>query len=612
MGTKNLRTFGLNGKNLPVKRTLAVVASDFLIGGIIANFERKYNKAFEVKSPEDFAQIFGSQVNPNDYGPDAVKGFFDNTVGTSPTLWIQSFLGYDGAVIDSIVAKKEVADDGADADAYTIEAAYQEELEYGVSGNRTGFKITHVDRFSTLAAGTVAATGVSTAILDSVIGIVVGDIILFKTNAGASPVYKVVIAVNESAKSVSWSGNFEVSGGSAETLAIDDEVVIEGFTVQTFRESTTGIVTEVNADLGTQICSTESAVTDFYVENIHASNTWLKITEASASTLGERLPVENATVIYLAGGDNGTTVNTAAGARNFYENLNDVDVRFLANPESTNESIQKELEIYSKARTKNDNPIVITVITEDRTKSQLETIGNSYQRSDEVDMIIPANWLKVADPFTISANAPLRTVPNCGHVMGAWVRTIATFGIHYIPATNEILILGAEGVVGDQFLNNRDRTDIAENGINLIQEKVGIGIKLANCRTPSTDTAYSFGNGILMRNFIKVSSVDSLDGSENTPNTIARLRNDKMAILTFLYKLWKSGSTGDVPEGETFGQTQEDDGTDSTAEDHFTVSIDPIKNSKANLQAGERTYDTYFTYPAPAESIQIGVGILLR
>lgn len=612
MGTKNLRTMGLNGKNLPVKRTLAVAASDFLIGGIIANFERSFNKAFEVKSPEDFAQIFGSQVNPNDYGPDAVKGFFDNTVGTSPTLWIQSFLGYDGAAIDSVVANIDVADKGADADAYTIEAAYQEELEFGISGNRTGRKITHVDRFSTMAAAVVAATGVSSAVLDSVIGIVVGDIILFKTNSGTEPVYKVITAINETAKSVSWSGDFEVTGASGETLAIDDDVVIEGFTVQTYRESTTGIVTEVNAELGTKICSTEAAVTDFYVENIHASNTFIKITEASASTLGDRLPVANSTVIFLAGGSAGTTVNTAAGARVFYENLNDADVRFLANPESTNESIQKELEIYSKARTKNDNPIVITVITEDRTKSQLATIGNSYQRSDEVDMIIPANWLKVSDPFTVSANAPLRNVPNCGHVMGVWIRTIATFGIHYVPATNETLILGAEGVVGDQFLNNRDRTDIAENGINLIQEKAGIGIKLANCRTPSTDNAYAFGNGILMRNFIKVSSVDSLSGSENTPNAIARLKNDKMAILTFLYKLWKSGSTGETPEGETFGQTQEDDGTDSVAEDHFTVSIDPIKNSKTNLQAGERTYDTYFTFPAPAESIQIGVGILLR
>lgn len=611
MASKNLRTFGVNGKNLPVKRTLAVVASDFLIGGIIANSERKYNKAFKIKSPEEYNEIFGGQVNSNDYGPDAVNGFFDNTVGTSPTLWFQSFLGYTGGAIDAIVATIDVADDGADADAYTIEAAYQEELEYGDSGNRTGFKITHADRFSTLAAATVAATGVSSAQLDSVIGIEVGDIILFKTAAGVSPVYKKVTVVNESAKTISWSGDFEVSGGSGETLSINDEVVIEGFTVQTYRKSLSGIEIEVNVELGKKICSTESEVTDFYVENVHSVNTFLKITEASASTLGERLPDANTTIVYLASGANGTTVATASDARVFYEKLNDADVRFLCNPESTNELFQKELELYSKARTKGDNPMVIVVIAEDRTESQLITIGNAYQRSDEVDMIIPANWLKVSDPFTSTANAPLRSVPNCGHVMGAWIRTIATFGIHYVPCTNEILLLGATGVVGDQFLDNRERTDIAEAGINIIQEKTGVGIKLANCRTPSTDTAYAFGNGILMRNFIKVSSVDSLQGSENTPNSLNRLQSDKMAILTFLYNLWLKGSTGDVPVGESFGQTQEESGP-SVPEDHFTVSLDPIKNSKANLQLGQRNVDVYFTYPAPAESIEIGVGILLR
>lgn len=610
-GTRGLRTFGVNGENLPVKRTLAVTASDFLIGGMIANFERKYNRAFQVSSPEEFTEIFGGQVNPNDYGPDAVKGFFDNTVGTSPTLWLQSFLGYNGSAIDSVVASRDVADAGADADAYSIQAAYQEELEHGTSGNRTGFRITHADRFTTQAAGTVAATGVSTAPLDSVIGIEVGDIILFRTNGGASPVYKKVTAIDEAANTVTWSGNFEVSGGSGETLAIDDEVAIPGFTVRTFRRSPSGIESEVALNLSTQVCSTESEVTDFYVENIHAANPWIKVTEASASTLGDRIPVANASTVYLQNGNDGTDVSNAAGARVFYEKLNDADIRFLANPETTDVSIQKELEIYSKARSKNDNPVVLTVIAEDRTKSQLITIGNSYQRSDEVDMVIAANWLRVADPFSTAQNAPLRTVPNCGHVMGAWVRTIDTLGVHYVPAVNNILLLGALGVVGDQFPNNRDRTDIAEAGVNLIQERVGVGIKLANARTPSTDVAYAFGNGIVMRNFIKISSVDSLQSSENTPNSLNRVQADANAIQTFLYNLWFRGSTGDVPEGESFGQTQEADGP-SVATDHFTVSIDPIKNSRANLQAGQRTIDVYFTFPAPAESIVIGVGILLR
>ena len=86
MSTRNLRTFGVRPANLPVKRTITVEEADFLIGGMTIDAERRYNVPFEVSSPEEYAQSFGGQVNANDYGPDAVKGFFDNTVETSPTL----------------------------------------------------------------------------------------------------------------------------------------------------------------------------------------------------------------------------------------------------------------------------------------------------------------------------------------------------------------------------------------------------------------------------------------------------------------------------------------------------------------------------------------------
>ena len=609
MSTRNLRTFGVNPANLPVKRTITVQASDFLIGGMILNAERRYNRAFEVSSPEEYAEIFGGQVSVNDYGPDAVKGFFDNTVETSPTLVVQTFLGYDGSNVDSVVASRLVADAGADSDAYNIQAAYQGELEYGTSGNRTGFRITSATRFTTLAAATVAATGVSMAQLDSVIGIVVGDIVRFDATGGV--VYKKVTAIDEANNTITWAGDFESAPAAGETLAVDDVVDVPGFTIQTFRQSVNGVETEVAVDLGQQICSTESEVSDFYVENIHAANNWIDITEASASTLQNRFPTANSATIYLAGGADGTAVATATAARVFYEKLNDFNVRFLANPETTDTAIQKELEAYSRSRSKVDNPIVIGVLPENRTKQQLITLGNSYQRSDEVDAVLVGHWLRVNDPFTLSQNAPLRTVPACGHVMGLWIRTIDTLGIHFVPSTNQTLILGAEGVVGDQFLNDRDRTDIAEAGVNLIQERVGVGIKFANCRTPSTDVAFAFGNGIVMKNFIKVSSVDSLQGSENTPNSLNRLQSDRMAILTFLYNLWFSGSTGDVPEGETFGQTVDADGNATGPEDHFTVSIPVNRNTPAILQMGQRNIEVYFRYPAPGESIEIGVGILL-
>lgn len=599
----NLRTLGVRGKNLPTKRTLAVVSSDFAIAGLLGFFERSFNKAFEVKSPEEFNEIFGNQINPSAYGPDAVKGFFDNAVGVASTLIIQSMFGFSGGSIDAVVASREKADGGADADAYKVESAYQEELEYGVSGNRTGTKFTQAPRFSTLSAGGVATSGVEEAVLDSVSGIRVGDIARFD---GDSIVYQKITEIVESENKIKWVGDLGA------TLAVDDVVDIPGFIVQTFRKSSTGIETEVQTDLGQVVCSPQPEVAEFFVDNIHSSNNWVKITGASASGLGDRFPVNDSAVVYPTNGEDGTTSIDVVYQDFFLKKFDNLPVRFVANPESTNEAVQKAIETYNKGRTEGDTPLTIFNIVEDRTKGQLVTIGNNFQRSDEVSGIIPANWLKVSDPFNSSQNAPLRHVPNVGHIMGLWIRTIGILGVHYVPATGETPIFGVEGVVGDQFLDDRDRTDIAEAGINVIQQRSGIGTILANCRTPSTATAFAFGNGLVMRNFIKVSSVDSLKPTENTPNSANRLRSSKMAIVLFLNKLWLSGSTGDVPEGETFGQTEEEDRTLSTTEEAFQVSLDPIKNSKANLQLGRRDIDTYFTYPAPGESIVIGVGILLR
>ena len=289
----------------------------------------------------------------------------------------------------------------------------------------------------------------------------------------------------------------------------------------------------------------------------------------------------------------------------FLPNFDDDPIRFLACPETTATALQKAMIIYCGAR--NDTPIVLVNIAEDQTKTQLKVIGNSYQVSDFSPAVIRANWLKVSDPFANSVIAPDRTIPNVGHVMGAEIYTIGTLGIHWVSASNRTILKGVSGVVGDQFLNDDDRTELAENGINLIQDRTGIGIKIANSFTVSTDVAYLHENILLMRNYIKVSAEDSLSGDENTPNTYNRIQAGKMAILTWLYNLWFRGSTGEVPEGETFGQQE---GT--VAEDHFQVKSDVTVNPQTSINLGERTYTVYFTAPPPSASIEIGVGVLIR
>lgn len=612
MAGTNLRKLGVNGANLPTKKSLTVRPSDFAIGGLLIEAERKFLKAFTLNSPEEYSEIFGKQVDQNAYGPDAVQGFFANVVGVDAKLVVQSLMGYDtgGDVIDAVVAARDKVDVGSDADAYSVEAAYKKELQYGIGGNRTGTKFTQAERFATQAAGTVAATGVSIAVLDSVAGIRVGDLILFKTNAGASPVYKIVTAIDENAKTVGWTGDFEVSGASGETLALNDDVVIPGFKVQTYTKSISGVETEIEEDLGVIICSSEALVTDFYVENIHAENRYVKITEASASSLGDRLPVNDSVVTYPTNGADGTAVATVEAQDVFLQLIKNEPYRLLANPETSDEAMQKAIETFNRGRT--DTPLQIVTAPENQSKSQLITLGNKYQRSDDVFQVIPANWLEVTDPFSTSAIAPARNVPNVGHIMGAWIRAIGLFGIHTVPATNQVPIYGALGVVGEQLLDDRDRTDVAEAGVNMIQEVSGVGIKLRNLFTPSTTTEFLFGNGLLMRNFIKVSGVDSLSSSENTPNSLNRITSDKMAMLQFFYSLWFSGSTGDIPEGETLGQSQDEDGNPTVATDHFQVIADITNNPQAKINIGERNIDSHFTYPSPAGSIRIGAGFILR
>jgi hypothetical protein len=601
-----MRRLGVYGDNNPTKRAQSVVASDFLQAGLIGRFERKFDRAFSVTSPEEAQRIFGFQTLPGTYGWDAVNGFFANAAGTAATLHISSHVGFDGTDIDGVVASASILNDGGDG-IIDITAAYQTEPEFGVSGNRTGYRIIRGNRFETAGAATGAATDTS-AELDSVAGISVGDIVRFDLTGGASAtVYKKITGVNEGTREVTFDGVIHATSN----LAIGDVVTVPGFRIEVYRKSQTGIETAVDTDLAELWLTTEPEVQEHYAANVFEGSRWIKVDVLSpTSAVEDMMPVGNASTVYLAGGTDGTSPSTAAHWSRALSRMNNLPVRIIFNPETTSVSVQRAMEVYAKNRW--DNPKVIVNIAEDRNETQLRAIGQGFQRSDDVLMVIVANWLKVVDPFNTSEIAPYRNVPNVGHVAGAWIRSIGTKGVHYIPSTLDMGLRGVEGVVGDQFLDDHARTRVADAGVNVIQSISGSGVVIRNFFTPSTDGAFKFANGLLMRDFIKVSAVDSLRASENKPNSLDRIKGDKTAIYNFMLRLWEAGSTGLVVRGETFGQSFRADGAATTASDHFEVKADPVNNPVSEIEAGNRNLDVWFTYPAPAGSIRIGVGILLR
>ena len=601
------RQLGVWGANLPTKKARSVVASDFLIGGLVAMFERAFDKAYVVTSPQEAQEIFGLQIDSGQYGWDALNGFFANAIGVAAKLYISSHVGHTGTAIDAITATQNL-EDGTPEDVLQIDDAYKGELGYGVSGNRTGVTVTNGPRLTT-SIGTLGTKDDLFIVVKAIGGIKVGDIIkVIASGGGPVTVYKKITAIDESAKKAFFVDAFDAVANAD----VDDPVTVLGFRLRLWRKSITGIVKEVEEELGKIFCSTEPECSDFYAPNVFANSTWIKVTRLTTTpaTLDLTFPVDVTTVTFATLGAAGTAPTTAAHWANALAKFDNLPARFIANPESTVAAIQEAIEVYCQGRM--DNPKVIYNVAENQTKAQLVTIGQEFQRSDDVLAVLAAHWLEVADPFNTSPVAPNRNVPNVGHVMGLWIRAIGSKGIHYIPCTRDMPMHGALDVVGDQFLSDVDRTDLADAGVNVIQNIPGGGIMVRNFFTPSTAPEFQFANGLMLREYIKISGIDSLQVSENTPNSLNRIKEDKMAMLFFLRRLWDVGSTTSVPVGETFGQTLNEDGSETQFEDHVEVRADLVNNPLAQIQLGERNIDVYFTYPAPAGSIRIGVGILLR
>lgn len=640
-----LRQLGVYGENLPTRKGSSVQPAAFTIAGLIGRMERRFDVALPVSSPSDVETIFGGQVYPSQYGPDAVDGFFKNLGGKAATLFIYSTpncgAGSPGAISDTqaSMALPDLAAGGQRP--LTVTPAWQGNAEYGVPGNRTGVRI---ESWAPGSAGApvfgtgtwpvgyrsftqaAAGSGVSgnELALDSVLDLVVGDVVGVYASAGSTPqyVYTTVTGINASTKKVTLADDWTAVKAAAQ----GDYLFIPGFRIHTWRKALSGAEVEVDSALGQAWLSLNASDSNHYPPAVfNAQSNFISVAVNSTTTTvasGDKMPATQAATVYPdatapTGGQNSAATDgpSMTSASQYYRAMHAFDahpVRMMAISDTTDQTIQAALESYCQNRSAGDNPVAVVQLPANQTKQQLLALGYSWQRGGEVDAVLIGHWGQRQDPFSSSPLATPRNVPLVGHVMGLWCQSISAKGIHFVPCTKDLSIQGLVGIYGTQFPVASDRTDLANAGINCVEFLAGFGYVLRNLFTPSTAVEFSFSNGVLMRNFIKVSCVNSLQASENTPNSLARIQADKTACLAFLYQLWAGGSNGNVATGESFGQTADGEGNASKPTDHFEVRADAVNNPLSSIQAGNRNIDIYFTYPAPAGSIKIGVGIMLR
>lgn len=590
-----MRRLGVYGSNLPTKKEKSVDPADFSIAGLIGFFDRQYARPIKCNSDVEAQTIFGGQTNKNYYGWDCLNGFFANLKGQRGSIYILAPVGANASQ-----ASANVVDGGSNI--MNIKGAYLGEDEYGVSANRTGYTIIKGAYFESELLGLPENKVVPVV---SCAGLKTGDVVNFHYvgNGTVADETAKVVSVDETAKTITIDTTVTLTDDP-----IDWIVQGMGFKLKTFRKSLSGIVSEVDTALGEIWCTLNINDPNRYVSNVFKQSTYIKVTVVSENNV---IPNSTSDVHYLTGGTTGILPSNVNAWKEQYKKFDTLPIRMIANCETSVDEIQMALENYCMNR--EDNPIALLVGQYGlSTKQTCIAAGNYFQRSDEVDAVFVHNWVGVSNPFSDSPIAPDREVPAVGHLMGQWIYSIAQNGIHSSPARKTCPLLGINSVIGYQAPKDEDRTELAENGVNVIQKMNGKGVTLRNSFTPSTAKEFRYSNAIIQRNFIKISCVDALQDSENTPNDIGSVREDRMAVLQFMNKLWRSGSNGNVKEGETFGQYEKEDGSMSTVEDAFEVIADATNNSVAQLQAGERNVDIWFMFPAPAGSIKVGVGLIYK
>lgn len=599
----NSRQLGISGRNLATKKAKKIQPSNFEIAGLIGRFRRQFDKAFELNDSNQLDVIFGERVKQW-YGHDGVIGFFQNSEGGS--LFVKSHIGNSGGAIDAVTASKSIDDDGSNP-ALVISDGYKETKAYGSYGNNTQVAIEQGNRYETTLANSVSASDTEAEVV-AIGDIQVGDIVRFDVTSG--PVYKKITEIDEANGLVKWSGVFDASL----TGSIGDAVEVLGFRLRVYKKSSKGVVEEVETRLGAVFCTMESEVTDYYVENVHKENQYIVAEDqGSASTLADRIPATTAQTA-LENGADGTAPTTSTHWSFNHSAFDNKPVRMIGNIDAVGVTGYADaLESYALTRVATDFPTTFPAYAKKQTLSALKSLGASLQRSRAILQIYVETWLKIVDPFTTSPIAPPREVPNTGHVMGAWIRATRIHGIHWVPATSDIDIRGVVGVVqidDDEPFSDAHRTELFDSGVNIIQDRPN-GVQIRNWVTTSKLQEYRHGNVLIMRNFIRESVKESLTDVENEPNVFDRLESGRTAIESFMNSLWRNGSNDQAPEGETFGQLQDPQGSPTTAQDHYEVIADPGNNPAPDVLQGERDYDIFFSAPTPTGSISVGVGVLV-
>lgn len=318
-----------------------------------------------------------------------------------------------------------------------------------------------------------------------------------------------------------------------------------------------GAVVETFSNLGFNADQNLNSYPRYYVERVNDSDTGSKyvsvtapadallltqdVSDQPSSTDGQALvlaggsdgdPPEDR---HLIGEDNGPSDRTGIQALNARD-----DISMVAVPGVTSEAVQAAL--ITHAELMRYRVAVLDGQQSDADVTEILAHRNNYD-SSHAAYYTP--WLETID---LSSGRTLE-VPPCGHVMGIWARSDNTRGVHKAPA-NEVV----RNITGLKYQFTKGEQDVLNpEGVNLIREFEGRGVRVWGARTLSSDGEWKYLNVRRLFAFLEHSIDNGTQWVVFEPNNEALWARVTKTIESFLFGVWTTGAfIGTSPEQSFF------------------------------------------------------------
>lgn len=579
--------YGAHAKRVPARGGSVLTDVNIYKIGFIGKTERGFTNVqhTDIYSFKDYETKCGLYGDGTYYLPYVVESFFKELNSQNNPVEVK-VLGHTPS--DAVQATYSMVDqDATPSPLWTVKAGRKNVADKSAFGNKIAVKVTADLTRQTMKLTTDTSATPTTALLDSVDGLVVGNYVQFY-NGTATEVAK-ILTINPITRAITFAAlvaTFTAVLTTVSRVDIDLRVAVK---------NPKGEYEEKERWIGTHVLSSTIGIAGMVNDPVSGSDYIIMTHNASNDTtdMTKIVPAVLSSWTALTSGADGTISNIAATYNTLLSTyMVDTDMTFLIAPELTSTDHHANMAAWT---TDGYKCMYYAHAANEAAEAALKTFGGTLRKGITFAMMPSDKWVEITNPVDDNK----KQIPKTGIDAAFWFNTYAKFGESKVASGNKsemVLncpdrLVDTNAIVHDDYLGVGDRL-IRNYSVNICRYRLGVGITNNSARTFSTDLGYKYQNQIMQFLLYKKSIINYLQSIEQDKGGVTSQNAHYRAVWKYMNNKFKAGHLAVV---------QKEDGTYSDFNDVCIIVNDFSINTLADLANGIEQLFLQFVAPPPIE-----------